>query len=100
MSFANMAANDELISKMYKFHRKLHPRHFKNVLQVKNELAQKCQAYFAGDIPPLEFYEYCYNLYQEYLKNVKFIKADTFDLEDYITELIENEKVFNRKAGI
>lgn len=100
MSFANMAANDELISKMYKFHRKLRPRHFKNVSQVKNELSQKCLEYFVGDISPLEFYVYCYNLYQEYLKSVKFITADTFDFEDYLTELIENEKAFNRKAGI
>lgn len=95
-----MAASDELIGRMYKFSRKIRPRHFNNLTQIKNELLQKCQAYFIGDIPPLEFYEYCYNLYQEYLKSVKFITADTFDFEDYLTELIENEKAFNRKAGI
>lgn len=95
-----MSSNDELINEMYKFTRRLRPRHFDNVAEIKKEILKKCQEYFTGDIAPLAFYEYCYSVLQEYLKSTKFMTAETLDFEDYLSNLIDEEKAFNRKANI
>lgn len=94
LPFAIMAREDELIKSMYTLSNSLKARHFQNYVEVKSEIHRKTYDYYMGNISPLDYYEYCLNIVQEYVSRCSFQTHKTEELELLLDGLVQDEKEF------